>query len=202
MHYVGFAELVAAVSNAGGLGIIAGLTQKTPELLAREISRCRELTDKPIGVNLTFLPVIESPDYPGYVKAIVEGGVRIVETAGNNPAKWMPMLKEHGITVIHKCTTVRHALKAELVAMPYLLTASNAAVIQVKTTLQHDPAAARRGRIESAVRRLRRDGRRTVTGCGPRDGGRWYEHGNAVYRDSRGPRSRQCKASDPRCDRA
>ncbi|MDA0821255.1 MAG: nitronate monooxygenase family protein [Proteobacteria bacterium] len=115
MHYVGFAELAAAVSNAGGLGIITGLTQKTPALLAREIARCREMTDKPIGVNLTFLPVIESPDYPGYVKAIVDGGIRIVETAGNNPAKWMPMLKEHGITVIHKCTTVRHALKAESV---------------------------------------------------------------------------------------
>lgn len=115
MHYVGFAELAAAVSNAGGLGIITGLTQKTPDDLAKEIARCRELTDKPFGVNLTFLPVVEAPDYPGYVKAIVEGGVRIVETAGNNPAKWMPMLKEHGITVMHKCTTVRHALKAESV---------------------------------------------------------------------------------------
>ena len=115
MHYVGFAELAAAVSNAGGLGTITGLTQKTPDDLACEIGRCREMTDKPFGVNLTFLPVIEAPDYPGYVKAIVDGGVRIVETAGNNPAKWMPMLKEHGITVIHKCTTVRHALKAESV---------------------------------------------------------------------------------------
>ena len=113
MHYVGFAELAAAVSNAGGLGIITGLTQKTPDDLAREIARCHEMTDKPFGVNLTFLPVIEAPDYPGYVKAIVDGGVRIVETAGNNPAKWMPLLKEHGIKVIHKCTTVRHALKAE-----------------------------------------------------------------------------------------
>ncbi|MGR8919322.1 MAG: NAD(P)H-dependent flavin oxidoreductase [Gammaproteobacteria bacterium] len=115
MHYVGFAELAAAVSNAGGLGIITGLTQKTPDDLAREIARCREMTDKPFGVNLTFLPVVAAPDYPGYVRAIVEGGVRIVETAGNNPAKWMPMLKDHGITVIHKCTTVRHALKAESV---------------------------------------------------------------------------------------
>ena len=115
MHFVGFAELAAAVSNAGGLGIITGLTQKTPDDLANEIARCRAMTDKPFGVNLTFLPVVEAPDYPGYVKAIVEGGVRIVETAGNNPAKWMPMLKEHGITVIHKCTTVRHALKAESV---------------------------------------------------------------------------------------
>ena len=113
MHYVGFAELAAAVSNAGGLGIITALTQKTPELLAKEISRCREMTDKPIGVNLTFLPVVEAPDYPGYIDAIIDGGVKAVETAGNNPAKWLPILKDNGIKVIHKCTTVRHSLKAE-----------------------------------------------------------------------------------------
>ena len=113
MHHVGYAELAAAVSNAGGLGIITGLTQKTPELLAQEIARCRTMTDKPFGVNLTFLPSVNPPDYPGYVKAIIEGGVKIVETAGNNPQKWMPALKEAGIKVIHKCTSVRHALKAE-----------------------------------------------------------------------------------------
>jgi len=113
MHYVGFAELAAAVSNAGGLGIITALTQKTPDLLAKEIARCREMTDKPIGVNLTFLPVVEAPDYPGYIDAIIQGGVKAVETAGNNPAKWLPILKENGIKVIHKCTTVRHSLKAE-----------------------------------------------------------------------------------------
>jgi nitronate monooxygenase len=113
MHFVGFAELAAAVSDAGGLGIITGLTQKTPELLAREIARCRERTDKPFGVNLTFLPAVNPPDYPGYVKAIVEGGVKIVETAGNNPQKWLPALKEAGIKVLHKCTSMRHALKAE-----------------------------------------------------------------------------------------
>lgn len=113
MHYVGFAELAAAVSNAGGLGIITALTQKTPELLAKEISRCREMTDKAIGVNLTFLPVVEAPDYPGYIDAVIKGGVKVVETAGNNPSKWLPILKENGIKVIHKCTTVRHALKAE-----------------------------------------------------------------------------------------
>ncbi|MBS0290947.1 MAG: nitronate monooxygenase [Proteobacteria bacterium] len=115
MHYVGFAELAAAVSNAGGLGLITGLTQKTPELLAREIARCRAMTDKPFGVNLTFLPAVNPPDYPGYVKAIVEGGVKIVETAGNNPQKWLPALKEAGVKVIHKCTSVRHALKAEAI---------------------------------------------------------------------------------------
>ena len=115
MHFVGFAELAAAVSNAGGLGIITGLTQKTPELLAKEIARCREMTDKPFGVNLTFLPTVSSPDYPGYIKAIIEGGVKAVETAGNNPQKWLPVLKEHGVKVIHKCTSVRHSLKAEAI---------------------------------------------------------------------------------------
>ena len=115
MHYVGFAELAAAVSNAGGLGLITGLTQRTPELLANEIRRCREMTDKPFGVNLTFLPTVSSPDYPGYIKAIIDGGVKAVETAGNNPQKWMPMLHEAGIKVIHKCTSVRHALKAEAI---------------------------------------------------------------------------------------
>jgi len=115
MHFVGFAELAAAVSNAGGLGLITGLTQRTPELLANEIRRCREMTDKPFGVNLTFLPTVSSPDYPGYIKAIIDGGVKAVETAGNNPQKWMPMLHEAGIKVIHKCTSVRHALKAEAI---------------------------------------------------------------------------------------
>ena len=113
MHFVGFAELAAAVSNAGGLGIITGLTQRSPELLAREIARCREMTDKPFGVNLTFLPVLTAPDYPGYIKAIIDGGVKVVETAGNNPQKWLPALHQAGIRVIHKCTSVRHSLKAE-----------------------------------------------------------------------------------------
>jgi NADH:quinone reductase (non-electrogenic) len=113
MHYVGFAELASAVSNAGGLGVITGLTQKTPELLAREIARCREMTDKPFGVNLTFLPSFTSPPYPEYIAAIVEGGVRIVETAGRSPEQYMPALKRAGVKVIHKCTSVRHSLKAQ-----------------------------------------------------------------------------------------
>ena len=113
MHYVGFAPLAAAVSNAGGLGIITALTQKTPRDLANEISRCRDMTDKPIGVNLTFLPVMKAPDYPGYIKAIIEGGVKIVETAGRNPSQVLPVLKDAGIKVIHKCTSVRHSLKAQ-----------------------------------------------------------------------------------------
>lgn len=113
MHYVGFAELAAAVSNAGGLGIITGLTQKTPADLAREIARCHEMTQKPFGVNITFLPAITTPDYPGYINAIIDGGVTIVETAGRNPEPYLPQLKDSGIKVIHKCTSVRHALKAE-----------------------------------------------------------------------------------------
>ena len=115
MHYVGFAELAAAVSSAGGLGIITGLTQRTPELLAAEIKRCRAMTDKPFGVNLTFLPTVTSPDYPGYIRAIIDGGVKVVETAGNNPQKWLPALHEAGIKVIHKCTSVRHSLKAQAI---------------------------------------------------------------------------------------
>jgi NAD(P)H-dependent flavin oxidoreductase YrpB (nitropropane dioxygenase family) len=115
MHFVGLAEMAAAVSNAGGLGIITGLTQRTPDDLGKEIRRCREMTDKPFGVNLTFLPSINPPDYPGYIQAIIDNGVKIVETAGNNPQKYMAGLKAAGIKVIHKCTSVRHSLKAEAV---------------------------------------------------------------------------------------
>jgi len=115
MHHVGYAELAAAVSNAGGLGIITGLTQATPERLGHEIARCQAMTDQPIGVNLTFLPSVNPPDYPGYVHAIIESGVKIVETAGNNPQQWLPVLKNAGIKVIHKCTSVRHAKKAEAI---------------------------------------------------------------------------------------
>lgn len=115
MHFVGLAELAAAVSNAGGLGVITALTQRSPDALANEIRRCREMTNRPFGVNLTFLPSVNPPDYPGYVRAIIEGGVKIVETAGNNPQKWLPPLKEAGIKVVHKCTSVRHSLKAEAI---------------------------------------------------------------------------------------
>ncbi len=113
MHYVGFAEMASAVSNAGGLGIITALTLGTPEKLANEIARCKDMTDRPFGVNLTFLPTVNAPDYPGLVKAIIDGGVKAVETAGNNPQQVLPYLKDAGISVIHKCTSVRHALKAQ-----------------------------------------------------------------------------------------
>ena len=113
MHYVGYAELVAAVSNAGGLGIITGLTQPTPEDLEREIARCRKMTDKPFAVNLTILPTFRDVPYEEYVRVIVESGVKIVETAGRNPEPFLPAFKDVEIKVIHKCTSVRHALKAE-----------------------------------------------------------------------------------------
>ncbi len=113
MHYVGLAELASAVSNAGGLGVITALTQKTPEALSKEIDRCKEMTDKPFAVNLTFLPTVNAPDYPGYIKVIIDNKVPVVETAGRNPAQYLPMLKDAGIKVIHKCTSVRHALKAQ-----------------------------------------------------------------------------------------
>jgi nitronate monooxygenase len=101
------------VSNAGGLGTITALTQKTPEALANEIARCKDMTDKPIAVNVTFLPTVNAPDYPAIIKAIIDGGVTVVETAGRNPSQVMPYLKDAGIKVIHKCTSVRHALKAQ-----------------------------------------------------------------------------------------
>ncbi|HEX7881792.1 MAG TPA: nitronate monooxygenase family protein [Afipia sp.] len=115
MHYVGFAELAAAVSNAGGLGVITGLTQRTPELLAKEIAKCKDMTDKPFGVNLTFLPTFSAPPYPEYIAAIKEAGIKAVETAGRSPEQYMPQLKAAGIKVIHKCTSVRHSLKAEAI---------------------------------------------------------------------------------------
>lgn len=113
MHFVGLAELASAVSNAGGLGMITGLSLMSPANLAREIKRCREMTDKPFGVNLTFLPALKAPDYPGLIQAIIDGGVTLVETAGSNPGPYIEALKKGGVTVIHKCTSIRHALKAQ-----------------------------------------------------------------------------------------
>ncbi len=113
MQWVGKAELASAVSNAGGLGMVTALTQPTPDDLAREIARTRALTDRPFGVNLTILPTIKQPPYAEYLQAIIDGGVKIVETAGNSPKDFIARMKDHGITIVHKCTTVRHALSAE-----------------------------------------------------------------------------------------
>lgn len=113
MMWVGRAELAAAVSNAGGLGILTALTQPSPDELRREIDRCRSMTDKPFGVNLTILPSVNPPPYAAYRKAIIDGGIKVVETAGHNPQEHVEDFKAHGIKVIHKCTAVRHAFSAE-----------------------------------------------------------------------------------------
>ena len=117
MQWVGRAELASAVSNAGGLGILTGLTQPTPEDLRKEVKRCREMTDQPFGVNLTILPTLVPRPYGEYIDAIIDSGVKIVETAGNNPKPFLPKLKEAGIKVIHKCTSVRHGVSAEKVGV-------------------------------------------------------------------------------------
>jgi NADH:quinone reductase (non-electrogenic) len=113
MQWVGTAELASAVSNAGGLGVLTALTQPTPDDLRREIARCRTMTDQPFGVNLTILPTINAPPYEEYLNVIIDSNIRIVETAGNNPKEFIGKLKAHDIKVVHKCTSVRHALSAE-----------------------------------------------------------------------------------------
>ncbi len=113
MQWVGYAELAAAVSNAGGLGILTALTQPTPQALADEIRRCRAMTDKPFGVNLTLLPSINPPPYARYLDVIIESGVKVLETAGNNPKEHIARAKAAGMVVIHKCVAIRHALSAE-----------------------------------------------------------------------------------------
>jgi NADH:quinone reductase (non-electrogenic) len=113
MQWVGRARLVAAVANAGALGFLTALTQPTPEDLEKEIKLCKELTDRPFGVNLTILPTLSPPPYAEYRRAIIESGINIVETAGNNPHEHLNEFKKHEVKIVHKCTTVRHALKAE-----------------------------------------------------------------------------------------
>src|SRR5476649_1045361 len=117
MQWIARAELVAAVANSGALGFLSALTQPTPDDLYEEILRCRALTRQPFGVNLTFLPALRPIPYDGYIDAIIRGGVTIVETAGNNPAQYMDRFKAAGIKVIHKCTSVRHAIKAEQIGV-------------------------------------------------------------------------------------
>ena len=113
MQWVGTAELASAVSNAGGLGILTALTQPTPEALSREIDRCRGMTDQPFGVNLTILPSVKPPPYAEYLDVVIERGVKVIETAGNSPKDFIEKLKRHGVRIMHKCTSVRHALSAE-----------------------------------------------------------------------------------------
>ena len=184
MHYVGFAELAAAVSNAGGLGIITGLTQKTPEDLAKEIARCHEMTDKPFGVNLTFLPSFISPPYPEYHRRDHrrrhqdrrDGGV---QSAGTPAAPQGSRRQDH--PQMH--------LRA-----PFAQGAGDRVRRGERRRFrmrrpsgrrrhpEHDPAAARGGRTGDPVRRLRRHGRCAQPGCLARHGRRRHEHGHPVHR--------------------
>lgn len=113
MQWIGRAELVAAVSNAGGLGVLTALTQPTPEALADEIERCRRMTDRPFGVNLTVLPTTTPPPYDKYLDVVIDSGVKVLETAGSNPKEFIQKARAAGVKVVHKCTSVRHALSAE-----------------------------------------------------------------------------------------
>lgn len=120
MQWVGTADMAAAVSNAGGLGMITALTQPTPDALRKEIARCRKMTNKPFGVNLTILPSINPPPYDEYTTAIIECGIKVVETAGNNPGPFIKRFKEAGCIVIHKCTAIRHAMTAQRLGVDVL----------------------------------------------------------------------------------
>ena len=192
MHFVGFAELAAAVSNAGGLGIITGLTQRTPELLAKEIARCREMTDKPFGVNLTFLPAVTPPDYPGYIRAIIEGGVKIVETAGNNPQKWLPGAegrRHQGHPQMHLGAPCAEGRGDRLRRRQRRRLRVRRPSRRGRRAQLH-PAAARGRGAEDPVRRLRRHGRRPLAGRRAGARRRRHEHGHALHRDQGGAGAR------------
>ena len=202
MHFVGFAELASAVSNAGGLGIITGLTQRTPELLAKEIARCREMTDKPFGVNLTFLPAFTRAALSGLHPRDHRGRREDRRDRGQQSAKrYLPALKEAGIKVIHKCTSVRHSLKAESIGC-------DAVSVDGFECGGHPgeddvpelhPAAARGRGAEDPVRRLRRHGRRPQPGRRAGARRRRHEHGHALHRHQggAGPREREAGAASP-----
>jgi NAD(P)H-dependent flavin oxidoreductase YrpB (nitropropane dioxygenase family) len=120
VQHVGIAELASAVSNAGGLGILTALTQPTPEDLRKEIHRCRQMTNRPFGVNITLLPALVPPDYQAYAQVVIDEGVKIVETAGNSPGPVIAQLKKAGVIILHKCTTIRHAQSAVKLGVDFL----------------------------------------------------------------------------------
>ena len=198
MQWVGYAELASAVSNAGGLGILTALTQPTPDDLRREIERCRGMTDKPFGVNLTILPAITPPPYAEYLNAIIESGIKIVETAGNNPKDFIAQLKEHGIKIVHKCTSVRHALSAErhgvdIVSIDGFECAGHPGEDDMP---EPDPDPGGRARAEDSDRRVRRHRRRARHGggAGARRAGHQHGHALHVHEGSADPRQHQAGA--------
>ena len=196
MQWVGRAQLVAAVANAGALGFITALTQPTPEDLSKEIKRCREMTDKPFGVNLTILPALKPPPYAEYRQAIIEGGIRIVETAGYKPQEHVDHFKQHGIKVIHKCTAVRHALSAERMGV-------DAISIDGFECAGHPGEDDIPGLIlipaaEDPDDRLGRLRRRARPGGSPRAWRRRRQHGHPVHVHRRKPHPREGQATDRR----
>jgi NADH:quinone reductase (non-electrogenic) len=193
MQWVGLAELASAVSNAGGLGILTGLTQPSPDDLRCEIERTRARTKKPFGVNLTILPSVKPPPYAEYIRAIVESGVKIVETAGNSPREFIATFKEHGIIIVHQCTTVRHALSAErngvdIVSIDGLEGAGHPGEDDVGG-LVLIPAAARALRIPVVASGGIADGRGMAAA-----GAEGIKYGHAFLRDAGGTDSRQRQA--------
>ena len=198
MQWVGRAELVAAVANAGALGFLTALTQPTPDALMTEIARCREMTDKPFGVNLTILPSINPPPYAEYRRAIIESGVKIVETAGYRPQEHLDDFKAHGVKVIHKCTAVRHAVSAQKMGV-------DAISIDGFECAGHPgeddipgliliPAAADRIDIPMIASGGFGDGRGLVAALAL--GRRRHQHGHALLRNARGADPRRLQAGD------
>ena len=171
MQWVGRAELVAAVANSGALGFLTALTQPTPKDLANEIAKTRDLTDKPFGVNLTILPAINPPPYDEYRQVIVDAGIKIVETAGSNPAPHLPIFHDNGIKVLHKCTSVRHAVKAQSLGVDGIS-------IDGFECAGH-PGGGQGDRDPDD--RFRRFRRRSRVGGSPCTGRRWNQHGHPVH---------------------
>jgi NADH:quinone reductase (non-electrogenic) len=193
MQWVGTAELASAVSNAGGLGILTALTQPTPEDLRLEIERCRTMTDRPFGVNLTMLPAITPPPYAEYLNVIIESGIRVVETAGNSPKEFVARFKEHDIKVVHKCTSVRHALSAErygvdIVSIDGFECAGHPGEDDIPNLILI-PAAVRALKIPVIASGGIGDGR----GTRARRAG--HQHGHTVHVHARGANSRQYQAA-------
>lgn len=164
------------------LGFLTGLTQPTPEDLVKEIARTRDLTDKPFGVNLTILPSITPPPYAEYRQAIIESGIKIVETAGSNPIDHLPHFKDAGVKVIHKCTAVRHAVKAERLGVDASAsTASNAPGTQARTTYQAHSDSGGHAATHDSGDRFRRNRRFTWTRRGACARSRRRQHGNSLH---------------------
>ena len=183
MHHVGYASLAAAVSNAGGLGTVTALTQRSPELLRAEIRKCASLCPgKPFAVNFTLLPSLAPPDYGAYARVIVEERVPVVETAGRNPGEWIAYFKKHGVTVVHKCVAIKHALTAERLGADCIsVDGFECAGHPARTTSARWCYSPKPPAPAPAVHRVRGDRQRAPAGGVPRAGRGRRQHGHAVH---------------------